>query len=257
MKKSLISFLLTPEEFKLLHSIVYLEPAIDEALAKAKAEDGCLRIKLNSDDLEDCLGALVYESNHTTSASKQGRLDALCDKLKGYARLHEHVRQYGRTVVKKKPSAKGSVYVFDARMLQYPPEGHDVIRTIAVSGRKSLYHLAEVIIDSFGFMFDHCFAFYGDVNAHPTSKQKEIYELFVDIGEEPTAPYAKGVEKVRIESVFQSPGKKMLLRFDYGDDWRFSVELKDIRPVKEGETLPSVLKKIGKAPMQYPPAKDF
>ncbi|HSV44061.1 MAG TPA: hypothetical protein VLJ10_05850 [Candidatus Bathyarchaeia archaeon] len=103
------------------------------------------------------------------------------------------------------------------------------------------------------FFFDHCFAFYGDVNNHPSSEQKEIYELFVDVGEEPTAPHAKGVKKVKVEKVFTAVGKTMLFMFDYGDDWRFSVTLKEIRPVVEGEKLPRVLKSVGKAPKQYPP----
>ena len=140
-------------------------------------------------------------------------------------------------------------------MIQYPPPGKKIIRTIAISGKKSLYQFAGAIVRSFDFFFDHCFAFYGDVNKHPISEQKEIYELFVDIGEEPTDPHAKGVKKVKIDKVFITIGKTMLFMFDYGDDWRFSVALKKIRPAFEDEKLPKVENSIGKAPMQYPPCE--
>lgn len=90
------------------------------------------------------------------------------------------------------------------------------------------------------------------MNIHKKSSQKEIYELFVDIGEEPTAPHAQGVKKTKVGKVFTSVGKTMLFLFDYGDNWNFRVELKEIRRAVEGEKLPKVLNAIGKAPLQYP-----
>lgn len=48
----------------------------------------------------------------------------------------------------------------------------------------------------------------------------------------------------------------MLFLFDYGDNWNFRVELKEIRKAIEGEKLPRVLNVIGKAPLQYPPIRD-
>ena len=49
----------------------------------------------------------------------------------------------------------------------------------------------------------------------------------------------------------------MLFFFDYGDNWNFSVELKEIRKAVEGDKLPRVTNTIGKAPLQYPPVKGF
>ena len=252
MKQSSISFLLTKEECNLLERIIYLEPEIDEVLDKATVEDDDLvRLKFDYECLKDCLDALSAEM--IQNDSPQSELKALHEKLERYSKLRQHVAQHGK--VSRKKTSVNNVCVFDVQMVQYPPPGKKIIRTVAISGKKSLYQFAGAIVRSFDFFFDHCFAFYGDVNKHPVSEQKEIYELFVDIGEEPTAPHAKGVKKVKIEKVFTTIGKKMLFMFDYGDDWRFSVELKKIRPAIEGEKLPKVESRVGKAPMQYPPCK--
>ncbi len=257
MKQGTISFLLTPDEFELLASIVYLEPALDEVLSKVKAEVGGLRIKFLYEDLEDSLNALAHEMEHESAAGRRQQLRTLGEKLEGYKRLRQHVQSHGKVVVKKKAVSKALVCIFEVRLSKHLPAGKEALRTVAVSGNKNLYHLADAIVSSFGFMFDHCFAFYGDVNGQPKRTQQEIYELFVDIGEEPTAPHAQGVKKMKIASAFSEIGKTMLIRFDYGDDWRFGVELKETRPLMPGEKLPAVLKKTGKAPLQYPSVKDF
>jgi len=43
----------------------------------------------------------------------------------------------------------------------------------------------------------------------------------------------------------------MLFLFDYGDNWKFRVELKNVRKTDEGEKLPRTIKATGKAPAQY------
>ena len=239
-----ISFLITKEEANLLERVIYLEPSIDEVLDNAKAEKGSVRLKLTYDDLKDCLEALSFEAIQNDVPREE--LLALYVKMQGYGKLKELMGRHGKV-------KKAAVFIFDVQMIQYPPKGKKVVRTIGISGKKSLYQLAGAIIKSFNFFFDHCFAFYSDVHEHPSSSHKEIYELFVDIGEEPTAPHARGVKNVKVEEVFTEYGKTMLFMFDYGDDWRFSVELKKVRAMIPGEKLPVVEKIIGKAPLQYAP----
>lgn len=142
-----------------------------------------------------------------------------------------------------------TAYVFEASMKQYS-EGENIMRQIVVSGGKSLLHLAQVILNAFDFDCDHCFGFYGDIDKRPGREQTEIYEAFVDADVEPTSELAKSVERTKILSVFKNPGKKMLFMFDYGEDWRFIVELKEIR-TDFTEKLPKVLSRIGIAPPQY------
>ncbi|MDI6739343.1 MAG: hypothetical protein QME74_03150, partial [Candidatus Edwardsbacteria bacterium] len=78
-------------------------------------------------------------------------------------------------------------------------------RVIAIRPDASLYQLAQAIIKSFDFDFDHCFGFY----AGPSwRKATEGYELFSDIGEESRF---LGVKQTQVESVFNDIGKKMTL----------------------------------------------
>ena len=53
---------------------------------------------------------------------------------------------------------------------------------------------------------------------------------------------------------FEEPGQLMLFLFDYGDDWRFVVELLRIGPARKGARYPRVVARHGTAPEQYPDA---
>ncbi|MBN1870375.1 MAG: hypothetical protein JW847_07375 [Candidatus Omnitrophica bacterium] len=156
-----------------------------------------------------------------------------------------------RTVTDSKQTA----YVFEATMTHYS-EGKNIMRRVAVSGNKSLYHLAQVILGAFDFDCDHCFGFYGDIHKHPGKEQTEIYEAFVDAHVEPTSELAKSVERTKITTAFNEVGKKMLFMFDYGQDWRFVVELKEIQK-ESTEKLPKVLCSVGVAPPQYPSQEEI
>jgi len=253
VKKSRISFLLTENECELLEGVVYLEPGIAEVLDNSVMEENKVRLKCEYEDLEECLETLSFVMAQSEGPNKKELRD-LYEKLGGYLKLRPLVlNQIKAANNSTKKTKAANVYIFDVEMTHYPTEGKKAIRTIAIQGKKSLYQFAEAIIKAFDFFFDHCFAFYGDVNSHPSSRQEEIYELFVDIGEEPTATHAKGVKKTRVEKAFAGIGKTMMFMFDYGDDWRWSVTLKKIRPMLEGEKLPKVVKSVGNAPKQYPP----
>ncbi len=110
----------------------------------------------------------------------------------------------------------------------------------------TLYGLAEALVDSFNFNFDHAFGFYDNIAKWPNSN--EGYELFADIGEESKF---KGVKGTRVNKVFDKVKKKMLFLFDYGDEWHFIVELKGIELAKEGQEYPFLAESVGDAPPQY------
>jgi len=129
-------------------------------------------------------------------------------------------------------------------------------REIAMLGTHNLYTFAEAITNVFGFWFDHCFGFYSNFDARKMYDAKEIYELFTDLDDVEHTPGAKGVKKTKVSEVFQEKGKKMLFYFDYGDGWRFLVELKDITEAGIGESYPILLDIYGKDPEQYPPIED-
>ena len=158
---------------------------------------------------------------------------------------------------KNTPKCALEYYIFDIWILGTGGVGDfkdNVLRKIQIVGTKSLYNFAKVIIQAFNFYFDHCFGFYNNFQRYPDSTK--AYELFVDIGEAPLTQITKGVKKTKIQQVFKNPGEKMLFLFDYGDEWRFQVELKEIRKANKSNLKQVILESIGKAPIQYPPCED-
>lgn len=147
-------------------------------------------------------------------------------------------------------------FIFDVWVENSSPYAtqENVLRRIQIADMKSLYNFAKVITEAFGFYFDHCFGFYDNFKRYHDSKK--AYELFPDIGEEPLSPATKGVKKTRISTAFKNPGEKMLFLFDYGDGWRFVVELKEIKNAEKWDLKPVILESMGRAPTQYPPCED-
>lgn len=119
-------------------------------------------------------------------------------------------------------------------------------RNIAVRDDATLYDLAAATLGSFDFDMDHAFGFYDNLKNWTISQTG--YELFADMGEK--GRFA-GVKRARVSKVFHTPKQKMLLLFDYGDEWRFVVQyIKEIDVPAKGE-LPIVLSSKGQAPSQY------
>ena len=72
--------------------------------------------------------------------------------------------------------------------------------------------------------------------------------MFADIGEETTA---RSVRKTPVADASPGVGHTMLFMFDYGDDWRFVVEVIGLGKEAAKTRYPKVLKKLGDAPEQY------
>lgn len=126
------------------------------------------------------------------------------------------------------------------------------VREIAVLASHSLYTLAEAINAAFGFAFDHCFGFYSPTRGGRYHEAERQYELFADLPDvEPTQ--AASVEKTFVHEVWEKPGNRMDFYFDYGDNWWFTVEFLECQERKRGEKYPKVLRRVGRAPQQYPP----
>ena len=243
-----IAFLVDARERELLEEACLYGADADEHLARAVREQGRYRLEFHADELDALIGALASCANHERSKVKRARWDALCERCEALARLSERMpRPSGPSPA---PLPRGlRYYLFDVWL---DDDGkRKVLRRIQMADIKTLYSFARVITKAFGFYFDHCFGFY-DNFAHYHDSTK-AYELFADIDEEPVSPTAKGVQKTQLRSVFKRPGEKTLFLFDYGDGWRFSVELKEIHPAAKWDLKPVILERRGTAPPQYPP----
>lgn len=225
----------------------------DANLETAVSEKDQFRLSFSYEELDDLAGFVAACANHETSKRKRERFDELYDKIKSLLNLSDSLRgkSHQELVRPKQPSLK--YFIFDIWISG--SGGADdfdskVLRKIQIPETKSLYNFAKVITQAFGFYFDHCFGFYDSFRRYHDSKK--AYELFADIGEEPLSPTTKGVKKTKIAQAFKNPGDRMLFLFDYGDGWRFAVELKEIKQAEKWDLKPVILEKIGEAPEQYP-----
>jgi hypothetical protein len=162
-----------------------------------------------------------------------------------------HRRRHGRgrpvrggTLKKPQPSpATGATHIFRASL---KPK---LYRDIEIASTGSLANLAEAIIGAFDFDFDHAFGFYSKLTGH-YHESPERYELFADL--EDADSDAGSVKRTKVSQAFTKIGKKMLFLFDYGDDWRFQVELTAFGEKKPNMRYPRMLAAVGTAPEQYP-----
>ena len=61
------------------------------------------------------------------------------------------------------------------------------------------------------------------------------------------------VKRTKVAQAFPAVGAEMQFLFDYGDDWRFQVEVIGLGEKVLKTRYPKLLKAVGKAPPQYPP----
>lgn len=131
-------------------------------------------------------------------------------------------------------------------------EKKGVVLEFQIPATISLYHLAETIIDSIGWDFDHSFGFYNNLESYFDST--EMFELFSDMGEPEirrNGVIPRSVKKIRLPTAFKSPGDKMLFLFDYGDEHIFHVEFLGKTEIEEGTAYPHMVARKGVAPRQY------
>ncbi len=116
---------------------------------------------------------------------------------------------------------------------------------VVLGGEHSLYDLAEFLIGTLDFDFDHAFEFCDNLGNPYRSKVR--YTLFADMGEGDGEP---GVKKTKVSEVF-APGTKMVFHFDYGDDWMFLVTCTAVVESEAKRKFKKVVSKTGTPPVQY------
>lgn len=126
-----------------------------------------------------------------------------------------------------------------------------VYRDIELPLDKTLYALAEAIVQSFGFDMDHAFGFFATDNHRRYYDAPERYELFADEGGD-SHSRSKSVKRTKLDGVFVNEGQKMIFLFDYGDTWLFELEVRSFASKATGAQYPQTLVSRGEAPEQYP-----
>lgn len=114
-------------------------------------------------------------------------------------------------------------------------------RTIALSSEHTLDDLHLMIQRAFKFDNDHLYAFYMDNRWY----SEERFES-------PLSSEGPSADDVTVGELGLTVNQAFIYHFDFGDDWRFDVQLLEI---KTGEPLllnPKILETHGEAPKQYP-----
>ncbi len=114
-------------------------------------------------------------------------------------------------------------------------------RKISLSHKHTLGNLHKAIQDAFCFDDDHLYAFYIGGN------QRTGKHIYCKDAED------EGVttEKTSIADLELYKGQKMLYLFDFGDEWKFDVELMEIDKEAPLPLKPVIIESKGKVPEQY------
>ncbi|MEA2054440.1 MAG: plasmid pRiA4b ORF-3 family protein [Candidatus Thermoplasmatota archaeon] len=113
-------------------------------------------------------------------------------------------------------------------------------RRIEISANHTLLDLHRAIQEAYNFDDDHLYSFFMD--GKPWSHEG-FRSPFEDEG-----PY---VDEARIGELGLFVGQNILYLFDYGDEWRFRVELEKIRTEGSKPRKPKIMEKKGESPEQY------
>ncbi len=128
-------------------------------------------------------------------------------------------------------------YVFKIWPEAYPK----VWRRIEISDQHTLEELHLMIQKVFEFDNDHLYSFFPDGNF----RSKVVYE-------DPRGEMGMSAEEVTMGELHLQEGRVMSYLFDYGDEWRFYLQLEKIEKGKMPLSTPRLLESKGKAPEQYP-----
>ena len=139
----------------------------------------------------------------------------------------------------------GSTHLFRVSLQDAPT----ILREIEIASDKTLVDLAQAIVRAFDFQFDHAFGFYARLTGREVLRAQPKYEVFADMGERTDSG---SVKRTRVAEAFPAVGHTMLFLFDYGDDWRFVVEVIGRGEREPKVRYPRVLRKVGRSPVQYP-----
>jgi hypothetical protein len=116
----------------------------------------------------------------------------------------------------------------------------NIWRRIEISADHTLLDLHRSIQKAYNFDDDHLYSFFMD--GKPWSREQFV-SPYDDEG-----PY---VDEVSIGELGLLIGQNILYLFDYGTEWRFRVELEEIRRGGPEPRMPKIIEKMGKAPEQY------
>lgn len=139
-----------------------------------------------------------------------------------------------KTLPREEPKLMDGTYIFKVSLKK------SVWRRIELSSDHTLLDLHSSIQYAYGFDDDHLYSFFMDGRIGS-------YEKFTS----PHDDEGPHVDDVCIGELGLTVGQNILYLFDYGDMWRFRVELEEIRTEGSKPGMPRIIESKGKSPKQY------
>lgn len=170
------------------------------------------------------------------------------EQLKQIIKEYEEYKKFFETVFTAKNPAH-SVYVFRITYL----DKKFIWREFEIYGGQNFALLAETIVDSMGWMYDHMHGF-RFIDPRSDRRRFPNYEFFHPDWEDDQYPTYKS-NQIKIGDLDYDKNLKLRFTFDYGDCHEFEIRFKNIRPLKTNETVeefPKLIDQRGVAPEQYP-----
>lgn len=133
----------------------------------------------------------------------------------------------------------GSALVFDAELLNAP----GVSARLAAGAEQHLTVLHQAIREAFGWLDDHLYSFWLD--GEFWSGPEREYTSPVDFDARGAATSDVPIAELGLE-----PGAAIAYVFDFGDEWRVMLRLRE-RIETDGGVYPRILERVGEAPPQY------
>lgn len=138
------------------------------------------------------------------------------------------------------------IYVFDAKLEQWGPYVRGPAdRRLALPANRTLADLHALIQEAFEWDDDHLYSFWLDGKFWGADETE--YTLPFDLDERGASS-----SEVRMDTLRLAQGQKIAYIFDFGDEWRVSLKLTEIRD--GGEV--GILEREGESSPQYPPLEE-
>lgn len=116
-------------------------------------------------------------------------------------------------------------------------------RRSKVRDDQTLVDLHDGIQEAFGWFDDHLYSFWLDDRFWGDDEMEYTSPVDADEG-------GRSADAVLVDLGLE-PGAKIAYVFDFGDEWRVRLELKNVAPVDDGD-YPRVTARVGEPPPQYP-----
>jgi hypothetical protein len=137
-----------------------------------------------------------------------------------------------------------SIYKFKVSL----QDARSISRIIEIKGNQTLHTLHKAIFSAFDRFDEHLYAFYMNNKPYDEASAYELRYTDERIG--------RDASRTTIDSLGLRPKQKFLYIFDFGDDWRHTVEVLGIGEAISTGRYPRLVEKKGDSPPQYPDVEE-